>query len=95
MVTYPVRINVKPYTGKDPAKRRKHQAKLEDAAKIERYLNEQMANRSVRTFHYFDIAQDLGLHEKTVRVILFPVDGGYNGITVSNPQIKDCDGPQA
>ncbi len=88
MVTYPVRINVKQYRGKKQKLQFQYQQKLEIATKIERYLNERMADCAVQTFDYFEIAEDLYLCKETVRDILFAVDGGHNGITIMNPKIK-------
>lgn len=89
MATYPVRIHPKPYRGKKQHLQFDYQQKIEVAAKLEDYLNKQMANSSIRLFTYYEIAEDLHLHENIVRELLFAVDGGHNGITVSNPNIKD------
>lgn len=84
MAKYPVSISVKPYSGSDPRKKHLYIEKLKNAKVIEDYLNREAKsnNSSRQVFVYYSIANALGLSEKTVRDILFPNDGGSNGITI-------------
>jgi len=58
-----------------------YQAAREDAAKIEKYLNERYVKGHPNIIGYYEIAQNLGMSKERVRGILSPVGGGSNGIT--------------
>ena len=88
MVGYPVRINVKPYRGKDQRKQLHYRQKLDLARRIEEYINAQMATKYQDMFTYFDIGRKVGASKEAVYGVLFPVDCGSNGLTVVNMNNK-------
>ena len=86
MAQFPVRIHVKPYTGRKPDLQRKYHAKLELARRIEEYLNAQDDGESIQMFTYYEIASAVGCDKREVYDILMPVCGGSNGITVGRSE---------
>lgn len=77
----PIYVPVKPYQGKDAAKRVRFQSEVEQANRIEEYLNAKYIKGQPQTIDYWIIAQDTGIPKTTVAKLLFPVRGGSNGIT--------------
>ena len=84
MAKYPKRIPVEPYRGSNPRLKQKWMQSIETARQIEDYINKEMENseEDVRILNYGSIAVGLGIGEETVRDLLYPIDCGYNGITV-------------
>ncbi len=93
MISYPVHIYVKPYSGNDHKRINQFRLDCDAARRIREYLNEKMTNQDSMVFTYSEIAAELGMSEETVRKILFPVDGGHRGITVVNSQRARCSEP--
>ena len=85
MVTYPVHVPRKGYSGGKAAIRQKVVMRNRIAAELERHINEKIAEREEETqvYLYYEIARDTGYDVETVKDILFGVDCGHNGFTVS------------
>ncbi len=85
MASQPIRINARPYAGRDSTKRLKAQLKAEVAQKIEDYINERH-QRGQQQFDYFEIANDLQIQKDVIFDILRFNRGGSNGITFGEPE---------
>jgi hypothetical protein len=83
MVRYP--ISIPRYNGRDPAKLSKAAERDRSAQRIEQYINKEMeeCTEERRVFSYGGIAFDLKIPEPDVADILYDIDCGGNGITVS------------
>lgn len=89
MVNYPIRVDRHSYRGNDARKMAKSQAYNQDAAMLERIVNEMIAEQGPGVYHYYTIADRSGLSVERVGEILFCVDCGSNGFTVN----RGKDGP--
>ena len=83
MATYPIHIAVSEYRGNDRVKRAKYQLQLEQAARIEEYINSRMVIEYEFTFNYCILGVDLGISKEAVRELLSPIDGTLQEITVA------------
>lgn len=85
MVTYPVRVPRDGYWGKDGRRRQKAARHNQVAEELEKYINEKIAAdpSAQQTYYYHLIALDLNLPLDEVERILFSLDCGHNGFTVS------------
>lgn len=88
MANYPVRIQVKQYSGTNCKLSRDYHNRVEAGNKIEAYPNEQMKAEWGTTFNYYEIADAVDLSNEVVKEILFEFDGGSGGITIWNHQNK-------
>lgn len=61
----------------------------EYATRIENYLNDHCQNEPECEFDYGQLANELGIDKKTIKRFLAPIGGGSNGITISNPKLKN------
>lgn len=84
MPVYPIHVQRRSYKGAKEAIRRKTMEYNCLVARVEEYLNKRIeaSEEEVQVIEYYEIAQEMGLSTDTVCKILFPVDGGDNGITV-------------
>ena len=78
---FPFRGTIYSYRGRDENKRRRTIEKNKCVEKIERYINEQVANNpdEMQQLMFANIALKLGIDVEIVRHAVS--DGGYNGIT--------------
>lgn len=85
MKIYPISVPRKHYRGSKDSMRRKVAEYNQDAARLEKYLNEQIeADPSpIQQYIYGLIALDLGMSVERVTEILFGVDCGHTGLTVA------------
>jgi hypothetical protein len=85
MKAYPLYVPRSSYRGSDPAKRRRAAEYSADAARLEEYLNARIKSNpnEVQQYFYGVIAPDVGMSEDRVREVLYRVDCGHNGLTVS------------
>jgi len=84
MARYPIRVR----TTSKMVKKFSAPIALEISRKIEDYVNDQAKDNPVTVIDYFEISANLGISKELVRDLLFPVDGGHNGITINNPQAE-------
>ncbi|KAF2988815.1 hypothetical protein OGR47_21210 (plasmid) [Methylocystis sp. MJC1] len=85
MKSYPVRVSFDPYRGANPNRLRKSADYNRVAARIEKFLNDQLANEpddTVRQFFSRTIAADLREDEDLVQRVVFSIDCGHNGVTI-------------
>jgi len=82
---YPVTVPLSPKLAKKLSPSIAH----EIAGKIGRYINEQARDAPGITFTYSEISEELGIFKEIVKEFLFPVDGGHNGITITNPKAQE------
>ena len=73
MVDYPVRVPRSTYRGRDRRKMEAARDYNNDAAILERYINDHMPEHGPAKFLYHQIAQNAGLSLDRVRKILFAV----------------------
>ena len=78
----PIRVNPRPYRGRDRKRIERHQAAVEAAPLVEDYLNKKRVPGRLQSLAYADIASDLHLTEEVVCDLLLPVGGGHTGITI-------------
>jgi hypothetical protein len=85
MVSFPISVPRDGYRGNDRRRRQKQQQYNEVAKECEEYLNRTIAANPAETqvYYYAYIAGDLNLSVEDVRDVLFAVDCGHNGLTVS------------
>lgn len=85
MIAYPIHVPRKGYRGAKPKIRRKVAERNRLAQELEDYLNSQIAvsDESIQQYLYYEIARETRIPIEKVRDILFGVDGGYNGLTVT------------
>jgi hypothetical protein len=86
MAQYPIFVGRSEYRGRDPKKLVKAEQYNRDAAMLEEHINEQIKRGKTGSFLYSLIAREVGLPEKRVAEILFSVDCGHRGFTVSSPK---------
>ena len=88
VANYPISVPRKMYKGADVKKREKAQERNRIADELESYLNKLIEKQTQEraSYFYFQIANETGHAEKTVREILFSVDCGHTGLTVYKPQ---------
>ncbi len=84
MAGYPIRVR----TTSKMVKNFSAPIALEFSRRIEDYVNDRAKEKSATVINYFEISSALGISKAIVRDLLFPVDGGHNGITVNNPQAE-------
>lgn len=86
MALYPIQVPRDPYRGRNPARLRKAERFDKLAERLERYINERVAQSKDESqiFSYGMIAIDLGIPEKDIENVLYGVDCGGNGLTVIN-----------
>jgi hypothetical protein len=82
MVSYPISVQRKSYRGRKESERRRCQAYNEDAALLERIVNEMIEEQGPGTYLYYQIADRARLSVERVYKILFSVDCGSNGFTI-------------
>lgn len=85
MKSYPVHVNRASYRGAD----RKKQAKNADynriAAKVEAYLNKDLAERAddlIQVYMSYSVAAAIEEDDRIVHDVIYATDGGSTGITV-------------
>lgn len=85
MVHYPVHVPRKTYRGSKPVMQVKTSEYNRIAGELERYINGRIEERAevTQVYLYHEIASATGYPLKLVREMLFGVDGGHNGFTVS------------
>jgi len=90
MVTYPIHVPRKRYRGTNERLTEKTISYNELASLLEAHINKKIKDGEgeVHQFLYWSLASELNLDEKEVRDILFGVDCGHNGLTVSKPMNK-------
>lgn len=86
MVVYPLHVPRKGYRGSKLGILQEVTHRNKFAMELEDYLNARIRERdeSVQTCLYYAIARDLNPPIDDVRDTLFAVDGGHNGLTVTN-----------
>jgi hypothetical protein len=91
MPVHPIRVPRDAYRGSNPRRLRKRQEFNELAQMLESYINDTFAKsgETGTVFIYANIAQKFNLTTEQVRDVLFAVDGGHNGITVTRPTQQD------
>lgn len=88
MVNYPIRVSRHPYGGRDERKMRIAREWNRDAQILEDCANEMIRKKGCGVYHYSAIAIATRIDVDRVRKIMFCVDCGSNGFTVS----RDADG---
>lgn len=83
MIKYPVRIPVNSYKGKSQQMRLAAQAKLALAARVEKIINTQMADKQCHMFTFVHIASETGGTPEEICELLAPMGAGSHGVTVS------------
>ena len=83
MVSYPIYVKRSGYSGRDPKKLQKAIEYNRVATMLEEHINAQIKSGKTGVFLYSTIAREVGLSIECVREILFSVDCGHNGFTVS------------
>ena len=88
MVAYPVYVPPKKYSGRKENLRREMIERNRIASEIESYINKKVAESDDDKviIMYDSIAAHLGYPSSLVCDILFPVDCGHNGITITKPK---------
>ena len=74
-------VHPKHYGGKDPKKLAKYHAQLQDAATLQKYLQDKLEAQP-HSLMYGDISRDTGVSLAVVKELLFRARGGSNGITI-------------
>lgn len=85
MECYPVSMTRRYYRGNDPRKQAKAREFNRVAARIDEYLNADMASQpdhSVTSYRSYAVASAIGEDSDLVHEIVFATDGGANGITI-------------
>lgn len=85
MKFYPISTPRDPYRGNNEARRRKKHEFDAASRLIEDHLNAEMTREpmdAVRTFLTAEIARRFGLDQDLTHRIVFPIDGGHNGVTI-------------
>lgn len=82
-VEYPINVGRDNYSGSDQKKIEKRVEYNSIALKLEHYINKQIEQGKRGRFLYSDIARETGVDINLVRSILFSVDCGHNGFTIS------------
>lgn len=82
MIEYPIRVDRHTYGGQDPRKRETAFNYNQDAALLEKHINDQIKSGKRGVFSYSTIAQETGFERDIVASILFCVAGGHNGFTI-------------
>ncbi len=85
MVRLPVSIPVPSPKRGDDASYWEYRARRELADKVEAFLNATPPGDNSTEYDYGLIAQELKVEKQSIRDLLYPVDGGSNGITVYWP----------
>lgn len=85
MVAYPVRVPRKSYRGRKDNLKREMIEQNHVASEIESYINKKVEESDDDTIiiMYDSIAVHLGYSSSLVRDVLFAVDAGHNGITIT------------
>ena len=85
MATYPIKVPLDSYGGRNSARLGKKARHNLLAEKLERYINDRVgkSEHKIQIFSYRVIATDLDIEAKDVENVLFGVDCGGNGLTVS------------
>lgn len=85
MVTYPVRVPRKNYRGSKLLIQLKTNERNRIAAELERYINQRIEEQEEgrKVYLYHEIAAATGYPLEIVRDILFGVDSGHHGFTVT------------
>ena len=85
MKKYPISTMLHSYRGKDPRKQAKTRNYNRIAARVEKYINDDMARQPadclVQYLSYF-VARDLGEDPAIVKSIVSGIDAGSNGVTI-------------
>lgn len=85
MRSYPITTRREHYRGADPKKRAKAARYNQVAARVEAYLNDDLAklpDDTIRVYMSYQVAAAIGEDGRIVRDIIFATDGGSGGITV-------------
>lgn len=85
MKQYPVYVSGSSYRGAAPKKRQKAQHESRVAARIQEYLNNEVAkwnDDSVGSILSYQVAAAIGEDSALVHRIMFGIDGGSNGVTI-------------
>ena len=85
MKSYPVTMHRSHYRGANAKKREQDSNYNRIAAKVEAYINNDLARRADNKAHAymsFEVAEAIGEDSKIVHKIIMFTDGGSNGITV-------------
>ena len=85
MAIYPIKVPHDLYSGRNQARLRKAAAFNELAEKLERHINERVENSpyAIKIFSYESIALDLDIPAPEVENVLFGVECGGKGLTVT------------
>lgn len=88
MKAFPIHVPRKQYRGSNQAAKQRAADYNRDAMSLEAYLNEKIRSNpaSIQQFRYGFIASDVGLSLERVREILFAVDAGHNGLTITKAE---------
>lgn len=89
-MTYPLKIEVPRYRGRNKTEMDKHYAFAQVVTKIEEYLNKQMLlqEKNSKEYSYIDISRALQISVDDVRRALhYP--GSYNFIILQRPTLND------
>lgn len=81
---YPIHVERSRYRGGDLRKRQKAAEYNRDAQVLEDAVNQMIREGGPRQFLYHEIARITQLPLERVRKIMFSVDCGHNGLTVSH-----------
>ena len=83
--SYPITARRARYRGADPKKRAKAARYNQVAARVEAYLNDDLAklpDDTIRVYMSYQVAAAIGEDSRIVRDIILATDGGSGGITV-------------
>jgi hypothetical protein len=85
MKQYPVHVYGASYRGADPKTRQKAQNESRVAARIQEYINEEIAkwpDDSVGSILSIQVATAIGEDNALVHRIIYSIEGGANGVTI-------------
>lgn len=85
MKTYPISTDRDHYRGSNPSKQRKAAEYNRIAARVEKYLNDDLSKKpedAVYQYLSFHVARELGEDADIVQRVIFGIDCGHNGVTI-------------
>ncbi|MDO8589430.1 MAG: hypothetical protein Q7T82_20600 [Armatimonadota bacterium] len=88
MAMYPISVPRKLYSGGKASKKQEAADHNRLAGELQKHINAKVNEREEeeQTYLYYEIANEMGYDPETVRKILYGVDGGHHGLTVTKPK---------
>jgi len=85
MKSYPVYVPGESYRGRDPRKSAKRDNYNRVAAKVQRYLNDDLAtlpDDTIKVYFSYSVAADIHEDPDLVQQVIFGIDAGSGGVTI-------------